>query len=45
MIRNGPFQIGCNFFDISFCVIKFGIKTYVPIFRFVVGVNREFIWG
>ena len=23
---------------------KFGIKTYLSIFKFVAGVNREFIW-
>ena len=42
MIWNGPLRIGCNFSDIPFCVTKFGTKTYVPIFRFVVGVNRDF---
>ena len=26
------------------CVVKFGKKTYVPIFKFVARVNREFIW-
>ena len=29
--------------DILFCVTKTGTKTYVPIFRFVAGVNRELI--
>ena len=35
---------GCKFLEISFCLLKFGIKTYVPIYKFVAGVNREFIW-
>ena len=37
------FRIGCSFLDNPFCVTKFGIETYVPIFRFVACVNREFI--
>ena len=24
---NGPFWIGCDFLDISFCVTKFGVRT------------------
>ena len=40
---NGPFRIGCNFLDNPFRVTKFGIKTYVPISKFVAGVNRELI--
>ena len=27
-----------------FCVVEFGNKTYVPLFKFVADVNREFIW-
>ena len=30
--------------EIPFCVVKLEIKSYVPIFKFVAGVNREFIW-
>ena len=29
---------------IPFCVVKIGIKTYVLIFKFVAGVNRECLW-
>ena len=38
------FGVAVFFSEISFCVVKFGIKTYLPIFKFVAGVNREFIW-
>ena len=45
IILYGPFRSGCSFFlEIHFCVAKFGIRTQVPIFKFVAGVNREFIW-
>ena len=44
IICYGPFRSGCNFLENPFCVVKFGIKTYVPIFKFVAGVNWEFIW-
>ena len=30
--------------EILFCVVKFGIKTNVPIFKSVAGVKRELIW-
>ena len=32
------------FLNICFCITKFGIKTNVPIFKFVAGVNHEFTW-
>ena len=32
------------FLEIPFSVVEFGIKTYVSIFKFVAGVNRELIW-
>ena len=38
------FGVVVIFLEIPFCVVKFGIKTYVTIFIFVAGVNREFIW-
>ena len=40
----GPLRIGCNFLDFPFYIIKFGIKTYVPSFKLVAGVIREFSW-
>ena len=39
----GLFCMGCNFLDFRFCVLKFGIKTYVPIFKLVADGKREFI--
>ena len=33
-----------TFFDIPFCITKLGNKTNFPVFKFVAGVNREFIW-
>ena len=30
--------------DIPFCVLKLGIKTNVPIFKSVAGMEREIIW-
>ena len=30
--------------EIPFCVVKFGIKINVPIFKSVAGVKRELIW-
>ena len=44
IIWYGPFQSGCNILEIPFCIVKLGIKINVPIFRFVAGVKREFIW-
>ena len=44
IIWYGPFQSGCNFLEIPFCVLKFGIKTKVPIFKSVAGIKRELIW-
>ena len=44
IIWYGPFWSGCNFLEISSCVVKLGIKTNVPIFKFVAGVKRELIW-
>ena len=38
------FGVVVIFLEIPFCVVKFGIKTYVPILKFLAGVNREFIW-
>ena len=38
------FGVVVVFLEIPFCVVKFGIKKYVPNFNFVAGVNREFIW-
>ena len=32
------------FFEISFCVLKLGTKTNVPIFKSVAGMKRELIW-
>ena len=37
------FGVVVIFLEILFCVGNFGIKTYAPIFKFVAGVNREFI--
>ena len=31
-------------FEIRFCAVEIGTKTYVPIFKFVADLNREFIW-
>ena len=44
IILYGPFRSGCNFLEIPFCVWNLGIKTNVPIFKFVAGKNRELIW-
>ena len=32
------------FLEIHLCVVEFGIKKYVLIFKVVAGVSREFIW-
>ena len=32
------------FSEIPFCVVKLEIKTYVPFFKFIAGVNRDFFW-
>ena len=42
-VNNDPFRIGCIFLDIPFCITTFCIKLTVPTFKFVAGVNREFI--
>ena len=39
----GPLRRGCNFLEILFCVLNFGIKTNNPIFNSEAGVKREFI--
>ena len=31
-------------FEIRFCAVEIGTKTYVPIFKFVADLNRKFIW-
>ena len=38
------FGVVVMFLEIPFCVVQFGIKTYVTTFKFLAGVNREFIW-
>ena len=37
------FGVVVIFLEIPFCVVKFGIKTNVPIFKSVAGVKRELI--
>ena len=37
------FGVVVIFLEIPFCVVKFGIEFYVPIFQFVAGVNRDII--
>ena len=32
------------FFGNFFCIVKFGVKTNVPTFKFVAGVNLKLIW-
>ena len=39
-----PFQSGCSFLEIPFCVLKIGIKTNVPIFKSVAGIKLELFW-
>ena len=34
------FGVVIYFLEFPFCVVKFGIKTYISIFKFVAGVNR-----
>ena len=34
------FVVIAVFLEVPFCSVKFGIKTYVSIFKFVAGVNR-----
>ena len=43
IIWYGPLRRGCSFLEIPFWVLKFGIKTNVPIFKSEAGVKREFI--
>ena len=43
IIWYGHLRSGCNFLKIPFCVLKFGIKTKVPIFKSEAGVKRELI--
>ena len=43
IIWYGPLRRGCNFLEIPFCVLKFGIKTNVPIFKSEAGGKRELI--
>ena len=43
VIWYGPLRRGCNFLEIPFCVLKFGIKTNVPSFNSEACVKREFI--
>ena len=38
------FGVVVVFVEIPFCVAKFGIEMYVPTFKSVAGVNREFLW-
>ena len=44
IIWYGPFRSGCSFLEITFCVVKLGIKTNVTIFKSVAVVKRELIW-
>ena len=44
IIWYSTFRSGCSFLYIPFCVVKLGIKTNVPIFKSVAGMERELFW-
>ena len=39
IIWYGPFRRGCNFLEISFCVLKLSNQTNVSIFKSVAGLK------